>query len=38
MGIFMHENNLTISEHNDRFVQAGNSFLIVINLPEIKLY
>lgn len=36
MGIFMHENNLTISENNDRLIQAGNSFLVVINIPDIK--
>ena len=32
----MHENNLTISENNDRLIQAGNSFLVVINIPDIK--
>ena len=36
MGIFMHETTLNINENNDRTIQAGNSFMVVINLPEIK--
>ena len=32
----MHESNLTINETNDRVIQAGNSFLVVINLSNIK--
>jgi nucleosome binding factor SPN SPT16 subunit len=36
MGIFMHESNLTINEQNERLIQAGNCFLLVINLPDIK--
>lgn len=33
MGIFLSENNLSISEGNDKTIQPGFSFLVCCNFP-----